>query len=140
MSKSDPVADALARLKACAADPRSAASLAEITKALAGKSNLSAAKAADIIATAKLAQFVDQLTAAFDRFMQKPTATDKGCTAKTAIAKALYEMESPVQELFLRGIRHVQMEPVWGGQADTAADLRGLLRARTRANQLPATR
>ena len=25
----------------------------------------------------------------------------------------------------MRGLRHIQMEPVWGGQADSAATLRG---------------
>jgi len=125
MAKSDPVADALLRLKACAVDPRSAGALAEVSHALTSKSNLPVARAAELITTAKISQFVDPLIVAFDRFLQKPTTTDKGCSAKTAIAKALYELEAPAQELFLRGIRHVQMEPVWGGQADTAADLRG---------------
>jgi len=129
MPKSDPVADAMARLKACADEPRSDASLAEIAKALAGKHNLPAARAASIVAAAKLSQFIDPLIAAFNRFMEKPSTTDKGCVAKTAIAKALYELESPAHDVFIRGIHHVQHEPVWGGQSDTAADLAGTARS-----------
>ncbi len=137
MAKSDPVADALARLKACAAEPRSDASLAEIAKALSGKSNLPAAKAADIVADEKLSQFAPALVAAFDRFMQKPAITDKGCGAKTAIAKALYELESPAAELFLRGIRHVQPEPDLGRPIRYRRRSARLLRARAGPIELP---
>ena len=39
-------------------------------------------------------------------------------------------------ELYLAGMRHVQMEPVWGGSFDTAAELRGDLRDGPRERQL----
>jgi len=58
--------------------------------------------------------------------MVNPTATDKACGAKQAIANALYELGCDASELFLRGIRHVQKEAAWGGPVDTAAELRGL--------------
>ena len=45
---------------------------------------------------------------------------------KNAIAKALTEMDYRQSEAYLRGARHVQMEPVWGGQEDTASALRGI--------------
>ena len=63
---------------------------------------------------------------AFDRFMVEASTTDKGCGAKTSIAKALYELEARAENLFLTGIHHRQMEGVWGGNTDTAAELRGL--------------
>ena len=50
--------------------------------------------------------------------------SDKGCAAKTAIAEALAAMEYGEPEPFLRGVRHVQREPVWGGTEDTAGRLR----------------
>jgi HEAT repeat protein len=37
----------------------------------------------------------------------------------------LYRIGAAETETYLRGIRHVQMEPVWGGRADTATALRG---------------
>lgn len=126
MAKSDAIADAMTRLKSLRADPKSDASIAELSKALSSKANILVARAADIIHDAKLPQFIDPLIAAFDRFMVDPTTTDKGCGAKTSIAKALYEMEARAENLFLTGIHHVQLEGVWGGNSDTAAELRGI--------------
>ncbi len=126
MPKSDPVADAMTRLKAVRADPRSEAGSAEIAKALASKANILVSRAADIVHDWKLAQFIDALEKAFDRFMVDPTTTDKGCSAKTSIAKALYELEARAESVLLTGIHHMQMEGVWGGSSDTAAELRGL--------------
>ena len=47
------------------------------------ESSALAAVAANIIANAGLRGFEGALVAAFDRFMQEPDKTDKGCTAKT---------------------------------------------------------
>jgi HEAT repeat protein len=65
------------------------------------------------------------LAAAFDRFLRDPVKTDPKCWAKNAIAKALKDLEHDDPAVFLCGIVHVQMEPVWGGQSDSAATLRG---------------
>ena len=50
--------------------------------------------------------------------------TDPKCWAKTAIVKALSSMDYSESPPFLRGARHIQMEPVWGGQEDAAMHLR----------------
>ena len=44
--------------------------------------------------------------------------------AKNSISRALAALEYQQPEPFLRGMRHIQMEPVWGGQSDTAGTLR----------------
>ncbi|MEE8523027.1 MAG: HEAT repeat domain-containing protein, partial [Thermoanaerobaculia bacterium] len=67
----------------------------------------------------------DDLAAAFDRFLAEPSK-DKGCVAKTEIARSLHELEEPCRELFLAGSRHVQPEPAFGGSVDAAAELRGI--------------
>src|SRR4030095_1142535 len=59
-------------------------------------------------------------------FMQNPTKSDKGCAAKTAVIKALLAADCDDEQLFRKGVRHVQLEPTWGGRADTAAPLRAL--------------
>ena len=67
------------------------------------------------------------LVAAFRRFMVESAKSDKGCVAKIAVVKALLATENCDEEdLFLQGVRHVQLEPAWGGPADTAAPLRAL--------------
>jgi HEAT repeat protein len=70
--------------------------------------------------------FGPDLIAAFDRFMVDPVKTDKGCAAKIAVVKALLAAQCDEDGIFRTGIRHVQLEPTWGGRADTAAPLRAL--------------
>src|SRR5260370_1006743 len=98
----------------------------EIAAALGGASSVLVAKAARIAAEWKAVDLIPQLLDAFERFLAQPEVTDKGCTAKLEIVKALTSMEHASPEVFLKGIRHVQMEPTWGGSIDTAAELRGV--------------
>lgn len=123
MAKSDPVAETLARLKHL--DPSSPDATQELTKALQSKSNLVVARAATIVHDNILTACEGELVNAFERFMANPMKLDKGCHALTAIAKALFELNADAGPTFLRGLRHVQPEPVWGGSQDTAAELRG---------------
>jgi hypothetical protein len=53
-----------------------------------------------------------------------PVKSDPGCRAKVEIARALYELGEDPAAVFPRGVRHRQMEPVFGGREDTAAELR----------------
>ena len=91
-----------------------------------GAKPICSSRTADIVREAKLEQFTAALLSAFDRFMIEPTKTDKGYAAKTAIAKALYELEARAENVFIAGVRHAQAEGVWGGTADSAAELRGV--------------
>jgi HEAT repeat protein len=92
---------------------------------LQGKSHLLVARAAKIAGDYQLAELTSLMRAAFDRFMEKPEKTDKECQAKLAIIKALNALDYRDDALFLRAVRHIQLEPVWGGTVDTAAELRG---------------
>ena len=94
----------------------------QLTDALAAKTNLLAARAAAIIAEARLDGFEHLLQRAFTAFLRQ---SDKGCAAKTAIARALYELGASTDDLFLTGARHVQLESSYGGPVDVAAELRG---------------
>jgi hypothetical protein len=96
----------------------------DIQKALSSANNVIVAKAAKVVADGRLMALLPQLIQAFERFMDKPAKTDKGCFAKIAIVEALDVLEYPASEIFRQGIRHVQMEPIYGGQQDTAANLR----------------
>ena len=95
-----------------------------LRKALGAKNNFLVAKAADLVREANLAQLMPEMLTAFDRFFDHPTKTDPQCWAKNAISRALAAMELQDANVFLRGMRHIQMEPVWGGQSDTAGTLR----------------
>ena len=105
-------------------DPDSPETLEELRKNLASPYHLLAARAARLAGELGKSELAAEMLAAFDRLMTDPVESDKGCIAKTAIAKALLEMEHPAYALFLRGIRHVQMEPAYGGAVDAAIELR----------------
>jgi HEAT repeat protein len=98
----------------------------QVAKALSGKSNLVAAKAGRIVGEALWPELTNDLVAAFERFIARGSAGDKGCAAAIAIARALFNLDHDDADVYLKGIRHVQMEPVWGGSVDAAAELRAI--------------
>jgi HEAT repeat protein len=124
MAKRLSTQEKLAKLGKLVNQPLSEDGIKEIKKALASANNLVAAKAAQVAAQCQLIDLIPQLISAFERFMEKAVKSDKGCFAKTALVEALDTMETREYAPFLQGIRHVQMEPVYGGHEDTAANLR----------------
>ena len=108
--------------------------------ALSDRVNVVAAKAAKVASELQMRELIPELLAAFDRLFVKPVERDPQCWAKNAIAQALADLEHREHAPFLMGARHVQMEPVWGGQEDTAQKLRGTcLLALVTCNDLPRT-
>jgi len=96
-----------------------------LRKALQHRNNYLVSKAAKLAADLSLTELIPDLATAFARFIDNPIKTDPQCWAKNAIAKALASLEYQEHELFLQGMRHIQLEPVWGGTSDTAGNLRG---------------
>ena len=99
---------------------------APVRRALTDRVNLVVAKAATIAGELLIRDLEADLVRAFDRLLDDPVKRDPQCWGKNAIAKALKELERRESAVFLRGAKHVQMEPVWGGQEDTAGTLRGI--------------
>src|SRR5215471_9900947 len=95
-----------------------------LRKALANRNNFIAAKAADLIREFGLRELTPDLLKAFERFFEHAEKSDPQCWAKNAISRALAAFELQDTDVFLRGMRHIQMEPVWGGRSDTAGTLR----------------
>jgi HEAT repeat protein len=100
------------------------ARIAPLRKALAHRNNYVVAKAADLVRGFELGDLTPELLAAFDRFFEDAVKTDPQCWAKNAIGRALAAFEHQDADVFLRGMRHVQLEPVWGGSSDSAGTLR----------------
>lgn len=97
----------------------------ELAKALNLHNNLLVAKAAAVTLRHRLTSLIPNLAAAFSRFLENSAKSDPQCWAKNALAETLSAFEYQEPELFLSGMRHVQLEAVWGGSADTAGPLRG---------------
>jgi hypothetical protein len=96
-----------------------------VKKSLANRSNFLVAKAARLVEEAGLADLMPDLMAAYDRFFTNAEKTDPQCWAKNALSRALVKFDCRDKDVFLRGLRHHQMEPTWGGRSDTAGTLRG---------------
>lgn len=100
------------------------AAVAPLRKALGHRNNYVVAKAADLVREFALAELIPEVLAAFDHFFSDPVKSDPQCWAKNALSRALASFEHQDAAVFLRGMRHVQLEPVWGGRSDTAGTLR----------------
>lgn len=113
--------EALTRLRGVS----SADAAPALRRALADRVNLVAAKAANIAADLPAPELLPDLLRAFHRLFEDPVKRDPQCWGKNAIAIALKNLGHRESPAFLRGVVHIQMEPVWGGQEDTAGPLRG---------------
>jgi hypothetical protein len=113
--------DSLTRLRD--APPEEA--LPALRKALVDRVNLVVAKAARIAAERQFQALVPDLLQAFFGLFENPVRRDPQCWGKSALAGALKDLGYAESAPYLRGLRHRQMEPVWGGEADTAENLRG---------------
>jgi hypothetical protein len=124
MARKRSTEEKLAQLSEIAKRPLSDADIKELQKALAAANNLVAAKAAKVAVACNLESLLPQIAEAYLRFSAKPAKADQRCFAKVALIEALDELDYPEYDIFLHGVRHVQMEAVYGGQEDTAAELR----------------
>ena len=98
-------------------------SKAKIQAALKAKHNRLVSKAAKLCGERHLYEYFDELKAAFHYFADKPDK-DKGCFAKKAIIKTLYELDYIDDDFYTAAIALRQREPVWGGHVDSAVDVR----------------
>lgn len=102
----------------------SEATIEPLRKALSNRNNFIVAKAAEIVRELQLTQLTPELLQAFDHFFDDPIKSDPQCWAKNAISKALAAFEYQEPEIFLRGMKHIQLEPTRGGSSDSAGTLR----------------
>lgn len=95
-----------------------------LAKALENRNNYLVSKAAAVVADLQLSELIPDLITAFERFLKDAVKSDPQCWAKIAIAKALKDLGHHDAAVFLRGIGHIQLEPVFGGREDTAGPVR----------------
>ena len=124
MSPRNSLEDRLAHLSELLAEPDAGIARRELAKSLGDRSNHLVGKAAKITAELGFDELTGELAEAFDRFMVEPLKTDKGCVAKSAVVKALVDLDAREEEVYLRGVRHRQPEPSYGKPVDTAVPVR----------------
>ena len=111
----------LEALRSC---PSSASTTDQLRKALRDRNNFLVSKAAAPAGELGLRDLIPDLESAFDWFLVNAAKSDPQCWAKNAIARALKALEHDDPSVFIRGCKHVQLEAIWGGRADSAATLR----------------
>jgi len=126
MAKSHTLEDSLAALGDLRRQPVTDATIEALRQALRSRISHVVAKAAQVSGELWLRVLTGDLATAFERFLVNPVKSDPGCRAKAGIARALYELGDDPGAVFPRGIRHRQLEPVYGGREDTAPELRAL--------------
>jgi HEAT repeat protein len=95
-----------------------------LRRALTHRNNFLVSKVARLVADAELFALLPDTLTAYDRFFLDAVKTDPQCWAKNALVKTLVKLEHRQKDAYLRGLRHHQMEAVWGGVSDTAGALR----------------
>ncbi len=125
--------DELSALRDCDARPDDPANVEVVVRALGHPSYRVVQRAAQMAPSMATESHRDALgtalLAAYDRFLEKPDKTDPGCPAKTAIIDALrridfYVKDFDEEDFFLEAARYRQLESVFGGSVDAAAELR----------------
>lgn len=125
MAQRETLEEKLAGIAALEREPLSADGIRALQARLRDASNLVVERAAEVMGASGNEAFIPSLIAAFTHLLRQPATADKLCRAKEAIVAALEQLDNPDPDPYLLGLRHVQMEPVFGGREDTAANLRG---------------
>lgn len=123
-SRRDPLEDQLNAISALRREPHGPEVVAKLRAGLTASHSLLVARAAKVAGEMAISELERELVAAFDRLMVDPFKLDKGCNGTRAIVEALLLLEVDAYSVFLRGIRHVQHEPAFGGTVDVAIELR----------------
>ena len=126
MARRDPILERIATLEEILKDPDTKASRKRLKEALLKKTTLVVARAAELALELQRHELVPDLTATFFRLLEAGWEADRGCRAKEAIAKTLDGLEARSFDVFLAGVRCVQLEPAMGKPVDTAVGLRGV--------------
>ncbi len=126
MPKPSRTEDALDRIRGIRDSPEEHDLKRDLAPFLAHKSNHVVAAAATAVKRMEYAQLTPELIAAFQNMFAKAAERDQGCKALIAIAEALVTMGEDAPEVYLGGVRHVQMEGSFGPPVDVASPLRGL--------------
>ncbi len=127
MASKDPAGRKVEEIAALRSEPPSEASAEKLKRALGDKSAAVVGKAAAAIGAGGYSNLIPDLVSAMRKRLGTDAAkVDPQCWGKNGIARALRELNHDDPAVFLAAVKHIQMEPVWGGQQDTAAELRSI--------------
>ena len=96
----------------------------DLRKALADRNNFYVGKAARRAAQLNAIELIDPLLEAFHRFLDGGAEADPQCWAKVDLLEALYDLGHRDPAVYLKALRCIQLENVWGGKEDSATRVR----------------
>jgi len=97
----------------------------ELRKFLADDNAFFLGEAAKLTKSLELRQLEPDLVQACKKLLSREIA-DRGCIAKRMILDALVTFEAHVPDVYLLGLKYIQMEHSFGPPEDTAGSVRGL--------------
>lgn len=112
-------------LRQLASTESSEALLTGVLSALTHKHYRLVASAAKMCEEHLLYAAEQALLMAFNRLTENAAKKDPKCIAKSAIIRALTVIDCADIPFYLRCLHYQQLEPTWGGSADSALDIRG---------------
>lgn len=99
---------------------------AELKKYLADKTTYLVTLAAEAAQKLELVELLPDLSAAFMRMLEDAVKVDRGCSCKNRIVEALLALDARATDVYMAGLRHIQLEYSFGPPVDAAASLRGM--------------
>ena len=126
MAKRLTTEDALALISAIRNTPEKYDLKLDLAPLLQHKSNHVIAAVAVALKRLEETALAPELVAAFLALLPKAKDRDQGSKALTAIAETLVNTGEDAPEVYLAGVKHVQMEGSFGPPIDVASPLRGL--------------
>jgi hypothetical protein len=122
--RKDPLKEALQKMSELRAEGSSDIGVTTLRKTIQKQAGVVVAKAAEVAAEWNTTELAQDLHDAFYHLNENGIDTDPQCWGKTAIIKALYDLAWQNTKIFVDACRTVQLEPVYGGKADSAVALR----------------
>lgn len=122
--RKDPLKEALQKVSELRADGMSEKNFATLRKLINKKAGMVVAKTAEVAAEWNATELAQDLHNAFYRLSQDGLESDPQCWGKAAVIKALYDLAWQDTKIFVQACKTVQLEPVYGGKADSAVNVR----------------
>lgn len=127
MPKSDPAAEAIAKVASLKKIDDLAQLAVELKPLLASKSGYVVQRAAELAGERRVRAVLPKVVETLTRMLSDDKLKDPGCAARFALARAAVDLEAgyEAEEIMERGTRYAAWESVWGGSVDVAVTLRG---------------
>lgn len=122
--RKDPIKKALQGIQDLRSQGSSDKTVASLLELIQSQPGIVVGNAAKLAAQWQATELASDLRDAFHRLSEDGLEDDPQCWGKVAIIKALHELAWQDADVYVKGCRTVQPEPIYGGKEDSAAPVR----------------